>query len=109
MLQSSREAIGISSHAGSPQSSKLEVTPSVRKVRVRRVGHSLNRPNQPKKITPPKCGSTRRVSRDLRKRKRRVPVGQMQLGFKEGEAELPRFWLPRFYDFNVHSAKKIAS
>ncbi len=48
-----------------------------------------------------------RVSRDLRKRKNRLPAGQMRLGFKEGEAGLPRFWQPRFYDFNVYSAKKI--
>jgi putative transposase len=48
-----------------------------------------------------------RVSRDLRKRKRREPLGQMRLGFKDGVAELPRFWQPRFYDFNVYSAKKI--
>jgi putative transposase len=48
-----------------------------------------------------------RVSRDLRKRRRRVPTGQMRLGFEEGDAGLPRFWQPRFYDFNVYSAKKI--
>ncbi len=48
-----------------------------------------------------------RVSRDLRKRKRRVATGQMRLAFREGDAELPRFWQPRFYDFNVYSAKKI--
>jgi putative transposase len=48
-----------------------------------------------------------RVSRDLRRQKRHVPTGQMRLAFKEGEAELPRFWQPRFYDFNVYSAKKI--
>ncbi|HXJ05089.1 MAG TPA: transposase [Candidatus Acidoferrum sp.] len=48
-----------------------------------------------------------RVSRDLRKRKRRVARGQMRLAFKDGDAELPRFWQPRFYDFNVYSAKKI--
>ena len=48
-----------------------------------------------------------RVSRDLRKRKRRVAIGQMRLVFKDGDAELPRFWQPRFYDFNVYSAKKI--
>jgi putative transposase len=47
-----------------------------------------------------------RVSRDLRKQKRHVPTGQMLLAFKGGEAELPRFWQPRFYDFNVYSAKK---
>ncbi|MGC0775256.1 MAG: transposase [Candidatus Acidiferrum sp.] len=48
-----------------------------------------------------------RVSRDLRKRKRRVAIGQMRLAFKDGDAGLPRFWQPRFYDFNVYSAKKI--
>ena len=48
-----------------------------------------------------------RVSRDLRKRKRRVPAGQMRLGFKEGDAGLPRFWQRRFYDFNVYSPKKV--
>ena len=47
-----------------------------------------------------------RVSRDLRRQKRRVPMGQMRLAFREGEAGLPRFWQPRFYDFNVYSAKK---
>jgi putative transposase len=48
-----------------------------------------------------------RVSRDSRKQKRRVPAGQMDLAFKEGDARLPRFWQPRFYDFNVYSAKKV--
>jgi len=48
-----------------------------------------------------------RVSRDLRKRQRRVAIGQMRLAFKDGDAELPRFWQPRFYDFNVYGAKKI--
>jgi putative transposase len=48
-----------------------------------------------------------RVSRDLRRQKRHVPTGQMRLAFKEDEAELARFWQPRFYDFNVYSAKKI--
>jgi putative transposase len=47
-----------------------------------------------------------RVSRDLRKQRRRAPREQMSLAFKEGEAELPRFWQPRFYDFNLYSAKK---
>jgi putative transposase len=31
----------------------------------------------------------------------------MRLAFKEGDTGLPRFWQPRFYDFNVYSAKKI--
>lgn len=48
-----------------------------------------------------------RVSRDLRKGKRRLPAGQLRLAFQEGSAALPRFWQPRFYDFNVYSAKKV--
>ncbi|MHB8607269.1 MAG: REP-associated tyrosine transposase [Candidatus Acidiferrales bacterium] len=48
-----------------------------------------------------------RVSRDLRKRGRRAAAGQMRLAFRDGDMGLPRFWQPRFYDFNVYSAKKI--
>ena len=47
-----------------------------------------------------------RVSRDLRGRKRRVPAGQLRLAFSIGGESLPRFWQPRFYDFNVWSARK---
>jgi putative transposase len=47
-----------------------------------------------------------RVSRDLRKRKRRGRAGQLQLSFITGGEGPPRFWQPRFYDFNVYSAKK---
>lgn len=40
------------------------------------------------------------------KKKRRARTGQLPFAFmKEGE-RLPRFWQPRFYDFNVYSAKK---
>jgi putative transposase len=47
-----------------------------------------------------------RVSRDLRKKNRRRRAGQLRLSFmREGEG-VPRFWQPRFYDFNVYSAKK---
>jgi putative transposase len=48
-----------------------------------------------------------RVSRDLRKRKRRAPAGQLSLTFPKSDGSLPHFWQPRFYDFNVWSAKKI--
>ena len=48
-----------------------------------------------------------RVSRELRKRRRRAPAGQLPLRFKEGDTALPRFWQPRFYDFNVYSARKV--
>lgn len=61
------------------------------------------------KCTPPLVLKVlkQRVSRDLRKRRRVAPAGQMRLQFKEGRAELPHFWQPRFYDFNIYSAKKI--
>lgn len=48
-----------------------------------------------------------RVSRDLRKAKRRVPAGQLRLEFAKDFGSLPRFWQPRFYDFNVWSKKKV--
>jgi REP-associated tyrosine transposase len=47
-----------------------------------------------------------RVSRHLRERKRRAPAGQRHLPFMKGGEGLPRFWQPRFYDFNVYSTKK---
>lgn len=48
-----------------------------------------------------------RVSRDLRKTKRRVPTGQLRLAFAKNLGSLPRFWQPRFYDFNVWSKSKV--
>ena len=47
-----------------------------------------------------------RVSRDLRRKRRRAPARQLCLSFMKGGEGLPRFWQPRFYDFNVYSAKK---
>jgi REP-associated tyrosine transposase len=56
-----------------------------------------------------------RVSRDLRRKKRRAPAGQLRFASSTGDSPtrkfdrwgtLPRFWQPRFYDFNVWSAKK---
>ena len=47
-----------------------------------------------------------RVSRDLRKKRRRVPAEQLRLRFAK-EDGLPRFWQPRFYDFNVWSKEKV--
>jgi putative transposase len=47
-----------------------------------------------------------RVSRDLRRKRRRAPAGQLGLSFMKGADGLPRFWQPRFYEFNVYSAKK---
>jgi putative transposase len=48
-----------------------------------------------------------RVSRHLRKSRRRVPAAQLRFAFTKGGGNLPRFWLPRFYDFNVWSGKKV--
>ena len=45
-----------------------------------------------------------RVSKRMRRRGRRARVGQSSFAFC-GET-MPRFWQPRFYDFNVWSAKK---
>jgi len=47
-----------------------------------------------------------RVSRDLRKNKRRVSDAQLRLPFMGADVDLPRFWQPRFYDFNVYSRRK---
>ena len=47
-----------------------------------------------------------RVSRDLRKWNRGAGPGQFHSSFVDGGKGLQRFWQPRFYDFNVYSAKK---
>ncbi|HXZ19487.1 MAG TPA: transposase [Candidatus Acidoferrales bacterium] len=49
-----------------------------------------------------------RVSRELRRRKRRTLPGQLALPFAKAERSLPQFWQRRFHDFNVWSAKKRA-
>ena len=46
-----------------------------------------------------------RVARRLRKRKKPVSAGQMEL-FAETREPLPAFWQPRFHDFNVYSEWK---
>jgi putative transposase len=48
-----------------------------------------------------------RVSRDLRERRRRRAHGQLALPFRQADDGPPRLWQPRFYDFNVWSAKKV--
>src|SRR5258706_13972942 len=48
-----------------------------------------------------------RVSRDLRRSRRRAPAGQSSCAFTTGDGNLPRFWQTRFYDFNVWSEKKV--
>src|SRR5882724_9656154 len=46
-----------------------------------------------------------RVSKRMRRMRRRTSASQRSFGFRESAAQ-PRFWQPRFYDFNVYSAKK---
>jgi putative transposase len=44
-----------------------------------------------------------RVARDLRAGNDRLPA----LDFMTGDAGLPRFWEPRFHDFNLYSGYKV--
>jgi len=64
--------------------------------------------SEPPEVTPSMVLKVlkQRVSRDLRKRKRRARPGQLRLSFLNGREGPPRFWQPRFYDFNLYSAKK---
>ena len=64
--------------------------------------------SEPAKITPSVAlkALKQRVSRDLRKSNRRVSDAQLRLSFMSADASLPRFWQPRFYDFNVYSRRK---
>src|ERR1700719_3901478 len=48
-----------------------------------------------------------RVSRDMRRKKRKAASGQLRLPFLNDGLGLPRFWQPRFYDFNVYSSYKV--
>ncbi len=59
--------------------------------------------SEPPRVTPSVVlkALKQRVSRDLRKSKRRVSVAQLRLPFMSAGGGLPRFWQPRFYDFNV--------
>lgn len=48
-----------------------------------------------------------RVSRKMRESEARMPRTERRLNFPESIHELPQFWQPRFYDFNVYSHKKM--
>jgi len=48
-----------------------------------------------------------RVSRKMRKRKRRADRRQMEFMFGENEEGLRAFWQERFYDFNVYRGGKV--
>jgi len=50
-----------------------------------------------------------RVARDLRRKKSKARNDQLRLAFLTGDAGLPRFWQPRFHDFNVYSRYKPAT
>jgi REP-associated tyrosine transposase len=64
--------------------------------------------SEPPKVTPSVVlkALKQRVSRDMRKNKRRVSEAQLRLPFMSADAGLSRFWQPRFYDFNVYSRRK---
>jgi len=48
-----------------------------------------------------------RVARDLRRKKCKAHNDQLRLAFMTGDAGLPRFWQPRFHDFNIYSRYKL--
>src|SRR6267378_1239415 len=64
--------------------------------------------SEPKKGTPSTVLQMlkQRVSRKMRRKGRARPKGQLSLRFPKFIADLPQFWQPRFYDFNVYSHKK---
>ncbi len=64
--------------------------------------------SEPKKGTPSTVVQMlkQRVSRKMRKSKYPVPKAQLPLIFPKYIADLPQFWQPRFYDFNVYSHEK---
>jgi putative transposase len=63
--------------------------------------------SEPRKGTPSTVMQLlkQRVSREMRKRRRKRLVGQFKFQFGR-ENSLPQFWQRRFYDFNVWSHKK---
>jgi putative transposase len=65
--------------------------------------------SEPPKSTPSVMlkALKQRVSRDLRRKKRIAASGQLWLPFVNDGLGLPRFWQPRFYDFNVYSSYKV--
>jgi putative transposase len=64
--------------------------------------------SEPKKGTPSTVMQMlkQRVSRKMRMKGQAIPKGQLSLRFPKFAADLPQFWQPRFYDFNVYSHKK---
>ena len=64
---------------------------------------------EPKRGTPSRVVQVlnQRVSRAMRRKKRRGSPAQLPLKFPNGLGGLKRFWQKRFYDFNVWSRKKL--
>jgi putative transposase len=64
--------------------------------------------SEPRKDTPSTVLQMlkQRVSRKMRKSRHAAPRTQLALRFPKFIADLPQFWQPRFYDFNVYSHKK---
>jgi putative transposase len=64
--------------------------------------------SEPKKGTPSTVLQMlkQRVSRRMRRKGRERPKGQLWLRFPKFLVDLPQFWQPRFYDFNVYSHGK---
>ncbi len=64
--------------------------------------------SEPKKGTPSTVLQMlkQRVSRKMRKKKNIVPREQLRIPFPRLVSQLPQFWQPRFYDFNVYSHEK---
>ena|SRR5712692_1751921 len=48
-----------------------------------------------------------RVSRKMRSEKHSVPQGRLGMAAPRFGGDLPQFWQPRFYDFNVYGRKKV--
>ena len=65
--------------------------------------------SEPARGTPSKIIQIlkQRVSRAMRRKKKRGSRGQLRLAFPEEESGLKRFWQRRFYDFNVWSRGKL--
>ena len=65
--------------------------------------------SEPAKGTPSKAVQVlnQRVSRTIRRKKRRSSRSQLKLPFPQENGEPGRFWQRRFYDFNVWSLGKM--
>ena len=64
--------------------------------------------SEPKKGTPSTVLQMlkQRVSRQMRKKENATAEGEPRVQFPILVSDLPQFWQPRFYDFNVYNAKK---